>query len=78
MVVDRDSQLLFGFVLTDDVLIKEAFDLGRLGKVNVLGGRLIVGVFVDNVLAGTDAFIANEDRRPRDEFTNVILALVAE
>ena len=36
VVVNRDSKLLFGFFLADDVLIEESFDLGRLGQVNIV------------------------------------------
>jgi len=64
--------------LPHDVLIEEAFYLWRLRELEVLWGRLIVGVFVDDVLAYPDTLVANEDRRTRDEFTNVILTLVAE
>ena len=37
VVVNGDSQLLLRFILADDVLIEESLDLGRLGKMNVLG-----------------------------------------
>ena len=35
VVVDRYCKFLFRFILTDDVLIEEAFNLGRLWKVYV-------------------------------------------
>ena len=78
MVVDFDSKLLLRFILTDDVLIQESFDLGRLGKVDVFGRRFVVLIFVDDVLTNADAFVTDEDGRPRDQLPNVILALVAK
>jgi len=44
----------------------------------VFRGRLVVLIFVDDVLANTDAFITNEHSGPCDQFTNIILTLVAE
>jgi hypothetical protein len=78
VVVNRDRKLLFGFVLADNVLIKESFNLGRLGKMYVLWRRLVVLVFVDDVLANRYALITDENRGTRDQFTDVILTLVAE
>jgi hypothetical protein len=78
VVVDRDGELLLGFVLADYILIKESLDLRRLRQMNVLGRRFIVLIFVDDVLAHGDAFITYEHRRTRDQLTNIILTFVAE
>jgi hypothetical protein len=78
MVVDGDSKLLLRFILADDVLIEESLYLRWLRKVNVFRGRLVVLIFINDVLANTDALVTDEDGRPRDQFTDVILALVAK
>src|SRR6266850_8155954 len=78
MVVDRDRKLLLRFVLSDYILIEKPLDLGWLRKMYVSGRRLIVLVFIDNVLANPDTFIANENRGTGDQFTNVILTFITE
>jgi hypothetical protein len=45
---------------------------------DVPGGWFVILVFIDDVLANSDALIANEDRRTRDQFPNVILTFIAE
>jgi len=78
MIVDSDSQLLFRSVLAYDVLIEESFDLRWLRKMYVFRRGLVVLIFIDDVLTNPDAFITDEDRGTSDQFTNIILALVAE
>jgi hypothetical protein len=78
VVVDGNSELLLRFVLADDVLIEESFDLRGLGKVYVLWRRFVVLILVDDVLTYCDALIADKYSRARDQFANVILAFVAE
>jgi hypothetical protein len=78
MVVDGDCKLLLRFVLANHILIEESFDFGWLGEVNVLGRRLVVLILIDDVLAYSHAFITDKNRGPCDQFTNVILALIAE
>jgi hypothetical protein len=78
MIVNGYSELLFGPVLSDDVLIQKSLDLGRLGKMYVLRGRLVVLVLVDDVLTNPHALITDENRGTSDQFTNIILTLVAE
>jgi hypothetical protein len=46
--------------------------------VNVFRGRLVVLIFIDDVLTNADALVTDEDGRPRDQLPNVILALVAK
>jgi len=45
---------------------------------DIAGRGLIVLIFIDDVLTHTNAFITDEHRRPRDQFSNIILTLVAE
>ena len=78
VVVNGHGKLLFRFVLANNVLIEEAFDLGRFWKMYVLGRRFVILIFINNVLADANAFVADEDSRSRDQFSDVILALVAE
>jgi hypothetical protein len=78
VIVNGYSEFLFGPVLPNDVLIEKSLDLGRLGKMYVLRGRLVVLVLVDDVLTNPHALITDENRGTSDQFTNIILALVAE
>jgi hypothetical protein len=78
MIVDSDGQLLLRFVLAYNVLVKESLDLWRLRKMYVFGRRLVVLIFIDDVLAYPYAFITYEDRGTSDQFTNIILTLIAE
>ena len=78
MIVHSDGQFLLRSILSDDVLIKESLDLGRLGKMYVSGRRLIVLIFIDNVLTHADTLVTDEDSGPRDQFSNVILTLITE
>jgi len=45
---------------------------------NVTRGRLIILVFIDDVLANTHTLITDEDGRTCDQFSNIILTLVAK
>ena len=78
MVIDGDSELLLRFILADYVLIEKPFDLGWLWKMYVFGRRFVILIFIDDVLANANALVTDEDSRPRDQFTNVILAFIAE
>jgi hypothetical protein len=78
VVVNSHGKLLFGFILADDVLIEEAFDLGRLREMYVLRRRFVILILIDNVLAYANAFVTDEDSGTRDQFSDIILALVAE
>jgi len=44
----------------------------------VSGRRLIVLIFIDNVLTHADTLVTDEDSGPRDQFSNVILTLITE
>ena len=78
MIVHRDRQDALGVRLSDHVVVEYGADvLGR--RYPILGtdqGRLVL--LTDDVHAKLDAFIADEDRRPRNKFPHFVLALAAE
>ena len=78
MVVNRHSELLFRLILTDDVLVEETFDLRGLRQMYVFRRRLVILIFVDDVLANTNTLVTDEDSRPCYELPDVILAFVTE
>src|SRR5450756_404548 len=78
VVVDRDGELSLGRLLPDDVLVEEFLDLARLRELRLGLGLVEHPVLGDDVEADVDAFIADVDRRPRDELLHVPLGLVAE
>ena len=79
MVVDRDRENLLGAFLADHVLVEHALDLGRLGHRRGLAeGLFAVGLLGDDVVTEVDAFVADIDRRARDQLADFVLALAAE
>src|SRR5262249_33160146 len=78
VVVDCYGKLLFRFVLPDDVLVEESFDLGRFWKVYVFRRGFVILILIYDVLAYADALIADEDSWSGDQLPDIILALVAE
>ena len=78
VVVDGDREHLLGMVLTDDVVVEDFTDLLR-GRNTVarLRQRGLV-LLADDVRTQLDAFGANEDGRPGNEFAHLALALAAE
>ncbi len=78
MIVDRDRQDFLRPLLADDVFVEDRLDL--LGLRQLVVPR-IPGVFqllADNVVAEFDAFVADEDRRSRNQLANFVLALAAK
>jgi hypothetical protein len=78
MLVDRDGQTLFGFILADDIFVEKALDLAWLGQRRPRGygfGLLIVGY---DFVADVDALIADVDGGARNELLNFILRLTTE
>ena len=78
VVVDRDRELLLGQLLADDVLVEELLDLGRRGQRRARAAAVEAVVVRDDVVADLDAFIADEDRRARDQLADVVLIFIAE
>jgi hypothetical protein len=78
VVVDGNRQHALGVVLADDVGVEHGANLA--GARHAVA-RLDEGVLVllaDDVHAQLDAFIADEDGRPRNELADLVLALAAE
>jgi hypothetical protein len=65
-------------MLADDVLIEERLDLRRLGQVDVAGSRFGSRVLLDDVLADGHALVADKHGWTRDQFPDVVLALIAK
>src|SRR5437667_421303 len=78
VVVDRDGEDLLGPILADHVLVEDVLDLGVLGKRADLAAFLFFPLLGDDVVAELDALVADVDRRPGDQFADVVLALPAE
>src|SRR6185295_14061625 len=79
VVVDRDREDLLRPLLPDDVLVEDRLDLARAGdaELGVLG-LLPVDLLGDDVVAETDALVADVDRGPSDELLHLLLRLSAE
>jgi hypothetical protein len=80
MVVDRDREDLLRLVLADHILVQDVADLarGRQVRLGALAALIRGGLFPDDVVAELDAFVADEDRRPGDQLSDLVLALAAE
>src|SRR5438477_3573131 len=78
VVVDRDGELLLRALLADDVLVEELLDLLRGGQRGPRAAVLETVVVGDDVVADLDAFIADEYRRTRNKFPEVVLILDTE
>ena len=78
MIVDGDREHLLGVVLADDIVVEHLADFPR--RRNAVArfdqrGRVLLA---DDIHGQLDAFVANEDDRPRDELARLVLALAAE
>src|SRR5690606_10249684 len=78
VVVDGDGQDLLRPVLADDVLVQHRLDLVRLRQLAPPRLGRVLELFTDDVVAELDALVADEDRRPRDQLANFVLALAAK
>ena len=77
--MDRHRQNFLRTLLSNHILIKNAFDLG--GFRNIRRGRqvlIMVAFFSDDIVAKIDAFIADIDGWAGDEFAHLVLALPAK
>jgi len=78
VIVDRNSQLLFRQILTNDVLIQKGFYFSwfRQGLAN--GSSFSSDIIRYYFITDINTFVADEDRWARYEFLDIVLALVAE
>ena len=78
MVVDRHREHALGALLADHVLIEDFLDFLGLGKLVAGAFGALFELLADDVVAKLDALVADEYRRPGDQFPNFVLALSAE
>ena len=79
MIVDCYGEHFFRLVLADDVLVKYLFNLSGHRQFCCLTTlRSFRNLLANDVVAQFDTFIANKDRRPRDQFPNFVLTFATE
>src|SRR6266480_6651116 len=78
MLIDGDGELLFRFILADDVFVEKRFDLARLGQRRTRGYRLSLLIVGNDLVANVYALIADVDRRARNELFDFVLRFAAE
>src|SRR5690606_37360694 len=78
VVVDSHREDLLGPLLPDHIIVKNLADIlgcrHAVARLDEAGLRLLT----DDVHAQLDAFIADEHRRPGNQFADLVLALAAE
>jgi hypothetical protein len=78
VVVNRDRQHFLGMILADYIVVENLADfLRRRDAVARFHQRGLV-LLMDDVFAKLDALVADEHRRPSNEFAHLMLALAAE
>src|SRR5437879_11362159 len=78
MLIDGDRQLLFRFVLTDDVLVEEILNLARFWQRRARGYRLSLLIVGDDLVADVNALIADVNRGAGNELFYFVLRLAAK
>ena len=78
VLIDGDCQSLFGFVLSDHVLIKKVFDLTGLGKRWACCYRFRLLIVSDDLVADINTLVADVDSGTCNEFLHFILRLTTE
>jgi hypothetical protein len=78
MLVDGDGEFLFGVFLTDDVFIKEGFDVQRLGQRRTRCSGFLLRIIADDLNTNINALVANVNGGACDEFFDFVLAFAAE
>ena len=78
VIVNRHREDLLRTILADYILVQDALDLLRLGKLRGDLVLLLLPVLRDDVVAEVNAFIANVDRRACDQLPNLFPTLSAE
>jgi hypothetical protein len=78
MIVDGDREHLLGVALADHVIVQHLADfLRRRNAIARLHQRGFV-LLTDDVHAQFNALVADENRGPRDQLADFVLALAAE
>src|SRR6185436_2145722 len=78
VLIDRDGQTLLRFVLANDVLFEESFDLAGLGQRWPRSYRLSLLFIADNLITDVDALVADIDGGTCNEFLNFVLRFPAK
>jgi hypothetical protein len=78
MLINRDRETLFRFVLADDVFVEKRAYFLRFGKRRPSRRSLSTLVVIDDLVADVYAFVANIDARAGDQLFDVILRLAAK
>jgi hypothetical protein len=78
MLVDRDRKTLLRFILPDDILIQERFDVLRLRQICRRRSAFRLLFVIDYLVADINSLIAKVNARAGDQFLDVILRLAAK
>jgi len=78
MVVNRHRERLLCAILADHIAVEEVVDLLRLGKLSEAELSTFGELFLDDLVAQIDTFVADVDTRTSDELLDLLLALAAE
>src|SRR5260370_41398782 len=82
MVIDRDSELLLGAILADNVAVEKLLDLGWTREAASGRGGLLALFILENGLANADTFVADVGARivgrRTDQLLDLLLGLVTE
>src|SRR5258708_2091365 len=78
VLIDGDGELLFCFVLADDVFVEKRFDLAGFGQRRPRRYRLSLLIVGNDLVANVDALIADVHRRAGNELLDFVLRFAAE
>ena len=79
VVIDGDGKLFLSLFLSDYVLVKKLLDLfGYWKRGTEFFFFTRITVVGNNIVTNINAFVADEHRRPGDQFSDVVLVFVAE
>src|SRR5207249_2010342 len=78
VVVDRNREDLLRLLLPDDVVVQELVDLTGLGELFELEVGGAGELFLDDLVAEVDAFVANIDAGTGDELLDLLLRFTTE
>ena len=78
MIVNGDGQRLLRLLLTDHVLVEDILDLLRRGDLGYRLSYLALLILRQNLVAESDAFVADVNGRSGNELPDGILRFAAE